>query len=163
MNKQICKFNNKPVYLLGADSGGIYYWLQSSSWDCGWYWGFGYIETYTNNKYPRLSRDIGSHQHATDFYPEWWGHNKAGYKPSILAETTFSDHEGWLLSELFEQFYLLKDMAGFYARGNCNIASDAGNIAFVRPEMVTVINKEWIPDVVNKILTILSPGGKIDE
>ena len=37
-------------YLLGRDEEGINYWLEEPSWDCGWYWGFGYVETYTTNE-----------------------------------------------------------------------------------------------------------------
>jgi len=60
----------KDVYLLGKDKHGIYYWLESPKWDCGWYWGFGYIETYTNNKQPQLAKDINSHEHANNFMSE---------------------------------------------------------------------------------------------
>jgi hypothetical protein len=36
----------KDIYLIGKDKSGTNYWLESPSWDCDWYWGFGYIETY---------------------------------------------------------------------------------------------------------------------
>ena len=42
----------KNIYLLGSDKDGVKYWLEEASWDCGWYWGFGYVETYTNNSNP---------------------------------------------------------------------------------------------------------------
>ena len=48
----------KDVYLLGKDAEGVKYWLESPSWDCGWYWGFGYVETYQRNWRPSLARDI---------------------------------------------------------------------------------------------------------
>ena len=50
-------------YLLGIDSVGIKHYVEAPSWDCGWYWGFGYIESYTNNNSPGTSRDKQSHQH----------------------------------------------------------------------------------------------------
>lgn len=92
MKKKISRAFNKNVYLLGKDTHNTYYWLEEPRWDCGWYWGFGYIETYTYNKRPDLSRDISSHQHATNFMSKWfieWN----GSKP-ILKETTFSEKEG---------------------------------------------------------------------
>ena len=63
MKKQTTVAFNKKIYLLGADAEGTKYWLEAPSWDCGWYYGFGYVETYTNNNYPNRSRDINSHQH----------------------------------------------------------------------------------------------------
>ena len=61
--KKQSKAFGKDIYLLGEDQDGIKYWLQSPSFDCGWYWGFGYIMTYTNNRRPDLAKDIDSHQH----------------------------------------------------------------------------------------------------
>lgn len=63
MKKQKSKAFRKEIYLLGCDSSGQNYWLEAPSWDCNWYWGFGYIETYTNNSNPSISKDIESHQH----------------------------------------------------------------------------------------------------
>ena len=49
MKKQTTTAFKKKIYLLGADAEGTKYWLEAPSWDCDWYWGFGYVETYTNN------------------------------------------------------------------------------------------------------------------
>ena len=63
MKKQTTIAFNKKIYLLGADAEGTKYWLEAPSWDCGWYFGFGYVETYTNNNCPSKAADINSHQH----------------------------------------------------------------------------------------------------
>ena len=63
MDKRKSHAFKKDIYLLGADSCGNKYWLEAPSWDCKWYWGFGYIETYTNSDNPSISNDIISHQH----------------------------------------------------------------------------------------------------
>lgn len=63
MNKKISKAFGKKIYLLGINEYNTKYWLEEPKWDCGWYWGFGYIETYTNNNNPLNSKDISSHQH----------------------------------------------------------------------------------------------------
>lgn len=77
MKKTIRETNTGTYFLLGCDSENIMYWLKSPSWDCGWYWGFGYI------------RSENGHQHANNFYGKWWGE-----KDSILIETTFTKSEG---------------------------------------------------------------------
>jgi hypothetical protein len=120
MKKQQSHAFGKTVYLLGADEHGTKYWLEAPSWDCEWYWGFGYIETYTRNDSPSTSKDINSHQHAGDFMDwcmEWNG------KEPTLKETTFSNSEAWELCELFSRFEMFKDMAGYYHRGGTHTAS----------------------------------------
>lgn len=57
----------KDVYLLGRGTDKCHYWLEAPKWDCGWYWGFGYIETYMNDLKPESSRDIISHEHWSGF------------------------------------------------------------------------------------------------
>jgi hypothetical protein len=158
MNKE--KIDNvfgKDIYLLGVDVTGVRYWLESPSWDCGWYWGFGYIETYTNNKYPQNSKDISSHQHATNFMSEYfvdWN----GSKP-VLKDKTFSDKEGWELSELFQQFYLLRDMAEYFKNGKSNCGSTLVP-DWKKPELVKEINEIRIPMITRRILDILTPDNK---
>lgn len=57
----------KNIYLIGINEGGEKIFLEEPSWDCGWYWGFGYLETYTNNRQITRSRDVQSHTHFQDF------------------------------------------------------------------------------------------------
>ena len=59
--KTINKFGKH--YLLGVNKDGKHVYLEEPSWDCGWYWGFGYLHGYTNDKAPELSRDISFHTH----------------------------------------------------------------------------------------------------
>ena len=100
-------------YFLGIDANNTEYFLEEPSWDCNWYWGFGYIETFNEN-----FTDILSHQHATDFYPEWVLKDN-----SILVETPFTEKEQWWLSEYFNQFYLFKKISEYYYVGHTGISS----------------------------------------
>jgi len=144
MNKRIEQAFNKKVYLLGENENGVYYWLEEPSWDCGWYWGFGYIETYTHNKQPHLARDIDSHSHADNFRKEWTEYFD-GSKP-IIKKRTFSEKEGWELSELFEQFYHLKTQASFW-----------NSKKWKNKKLVKRINEVIIPTITGRILEILTP------
>ena len=141
----------KDVYLLGEDKEGVYYWLEAPSWECDWYWGFGYIETYTNNREPDKSKDINTHQHATNFYPEWIIEDGAR-----LIETTFTEKEGWELADLFKQFYLLKEMAEFTKHGYSYISKtqvDHGDMSLLHKD----INEVKIPKIMDRIIEILTP------
>jgi len=148
----------KDVYLLGRDSYGVNYWLESPKWDCGWYWGFGYVETYTNNNSPATSRDINSHQHISGFMGK---QDDGSYTHNIFdnktwAIKTFDEKEGWELSELFEQFYFLQKAAENFGRGKCHTAN-ANIPAWKDAAKVKEINEVIIPQVTARILEILSP------
>lgn len=149
----------RDIYLLGIDSNGEKYWLESPSFDCGRYWGFGYVETYTHRN-PKLARDISSHQHIDSSFLGKQGKEyiRNLYDSPILQKTTFTEKEGWQLSELFKQFYLLKNMADFTYREkpNCNVTVspvDHGNMK----DWNKKINEEMIPRITKAILDILSP------
>ncbi len=95
MRKYVMHKFGKDCYLLGTDSDGIKYFLESGSFDCEWYWGFGYVETYTNNRIPHLSRDIASHQHFDGLF--FNNPRKNGYDAfkEFFAETPLTNDEIW--------------------------------------------------------------------
>ena len=161
----------KDIYLLGQDESGVNYWLEAPSWDCSWYWGFGYVETYTNNSNPARSRDIQSHEHIKSSFigqEEKYDYDKNCfvkgeyihniYDSSRLAKTTFTENEGWELSELFQQFYLLRDMADFTHREKpkCNTANTVVEHGDLK-EWNKKINEVMIPSITKRIMEILSP------
>jgi len=177
MQKQVSQFNNKKVYLLGKDKEGIKYWLEEPSWNCRWYWGFGYIETYTNS-FPNMSKDISSHQHWERTLQEikepryligyaYGGIISSGYTQNpytnpYLIEKTFNQKEGWELGELFKQFYFLQEAAEMFGRGKANIAD--AKIELWKDEAKTKeINEIIIPKVTKRILEILTLENKPKE
>lgn len=154
MKKRTSEAFGKKVFLLGTDKDGQGYWLGSPTWDCNWYWGFGYIETYTRNFMPHLAKDIKSHEHATNFMAEWFiGCN--GSKPK-LTDKTFTEAEGWELSELFKQFYHLREQSEFWGRGKMHVA-DTKIQNWTNKELANKINTEMIPIITARILEILTP------
>jgi len=174
--RKVHAFNGKDVFLLGRNADKELVWLGEPSWDCGWYWGFGYIETYLNNRSPDRARDISSHSHFSglvgkqehyDFEKQChrlgeYIHNV--YASPELIETTFTCDEGWELSELFEQFYLLQGMAGFAhkEKPGCHITAspvDHGNMK----EWHVQINQVMIPKITGKIMEMLSPAEEVKE
>jgi len=152
--KQKTKAFGKDVYLLGADKKGILYWLKAPSWDCEWYWGFGYIDTYTYNADPNRSKDIESHQFAKSFM-KWW--TDINSNSPVLVETTFSETEGWEITELFKRFYMFQDLAEYYCFGHAGITSKAkiGNGKNLKEW--DRINKKVIPEIMDRIIEILTP------
>lgn len=163
MKKLISKKTNnafgKKIFLLGRDAEGINYWLEEAKWDCGWYWGFGYVETYTNNKNPNLSKDIESHSHIDSSF---MGQIRDKYVHNIfdaptLVETTFTEKEGWLLSELFKTYYNLRKSAEVFDRGSSHVTENPLSDDIKDDKIVHKINTYLLPKIFDKIYEILTP------
>lgn len=161
MNK-ICKRQsrafNKDLYLVGETKDGEFVWLESPSWDCNWYWGFGYMETFTNNLHPERARGISSHQHFEGFVG--FKNEKGDYvhhinESPMLKSTVLSDKESWELSDLMKQFYTLKDTAAIYHTGNAHLTS--GGIDNKNPAGEKEINEVIMPKIFARIIEILTP------
>ena len=109
LNKKVVNVFGRNNYLLGEDEDGIRYYLEESSFDCGWYWGIGYIETFTNNRQPTRSVDIMSHEHFDNKFMR--GGYVDGYE-KFFKKSTLDRHQIYKLFELMEVAYTLSHMAG---------------------------------------------------
>lgn len=74
-----------------------------------------------------------------------------------LAETTFLKNEGWVLTELFKSFYLLKESAGMFGKGGCNVTTNPCAELIKNEDLAKQINHEILPLLFEKIYSILSP------
>lgn len=109
MKKRTTKAFGKKVYLLGTDEYDRYLWLEAPSWDCGWYWGFGYIEEYTNHKNPSIAIDINMHTHWSIIHKD----AKLPFKEITMSKTEYIN-----VKRLFAEFYALKGENFCTERGN---------------------------------------------
>lgn len=144
--------------LLGEDSEGTQYYLADPSWDCGWYWGYGYIQS----RY--------SHQHADgEFKPDQPNDDRRReynsydgdtniFTGQFLVKKTFSDTQGWQLRELMATFYQLKHQAELVGRGGMHQTTNPLADLLKDKKEAERINKILIPAVTSKITEILSEG-----
>jgi hypothetical protein len=168
LNKRKSHAFGKDIYLVGKDKDGKFVWLEAPVWDCGWYWGFGYMETYTNNRSPENSRDIQSHSHWSGFVGkvEHYDFDKKSFvlgeyrhhinESDLMAETVLTEKESWLLSDLMQSFYSLKEAAEVLGRGDSHLTTDS-RATVKDTEMGEKINKIILPKLFKEVLTILSP------
>ena len=160
MKKQTTIAFNKKIYLLGADAEGTKYWLEAPSWDCDWYWGFGYVETYTNNNYPNKSRDINSHQHFDSLFLNDSKVNAFDAFKEFFKETTLNDKEIWLLVDYMYSFYALKRAAGILSMGYSHMTEKAKLSEVKSIEMAKEINEKMLPAIFKQIDILLSDAGE---
>lgn len=150
MKKQIKTIFGKKVFLLGVDHDGTYRWLEAPSWDCGWYWGFGYIEAYTNNKQPERSKDISEHTHWDSLFMNG---NKNAYDAfkEFFTSTPLSDDELWELCDLMKSFYTLTGAAELFGRGYSYYTEKAKLEEVKDKDLVLRINTVMLPAIFEKI------------
>lgn len=156
MKKQTTTAFKKKIYLLGADAEGTKYWLEAPSWDCDWYWGFGYVETYTNNDYPNRSRDINSHQHFDSLFLNDSKVNAFDAFKEFFKETTLSEKEIWLLIDYMYSFYALKRAAGILSMGYSHMTEKAKLSEVQSTGMSKEINEKILPAIFKQIDILLS-------
>lgn len=163
MKKKTTNAFGKKIYLLGKDVDDTMYWLEEPSWDCNWYWGFGYVETYTNNSCPDKARDIKSHQHIDSSFIGKVGENGEYIynifdTPLLKGGKTFTEDEGWELTELFSQFYTLSKAADlFYAEKGHVAPTAVKHDSEECKRMYNYINQTMMPAIFKRIDEILSP------
>lgn len=122
-------------YFLGKFEGERYY-LSKPSWDCSWYWGFGYI----GNK--RL------HTH--------WNYllskaNVVHWNELPGVKSALTDKQSWLLSELMQTFYALKEAAEVFGRGGSYKANNPCRELLKKPEIVKEINTVLLPAIFEEV------------
>lgn len=154
MNKQKKHAFGKDIYLLGIDTDGAKYWLESAKWDCGWYWGGGYVETYTNNSYPEKARDIKTHSHFDSLF---FNRNKNGFDAfkDFFNDTPFTDNEIWKICELLKSFYIAREYSDMLNRGGAHYTSNPAAEIIKSEKEYKRINEIVIPSLMNELYKIL--------
>ena len=84
---------------LGIQNGERVY-ISKHSWDCGWYWGFGYIGNRNCH-----------------FHFESYLNSSVRLASDIFENPTFSDKDWWVIRDLFVQAYALQKVAEIYRYG----------------------------------------------
>lgn len=154
MKKQKSYAFGKDIYLLGKDNDDTTYWLEAAKWDCDWYWGGGYIETYTNNRHPEKARDIRSHQHFDGLFFNKYESAYTLFK-DFFSETPFTDSEIWKLLELMKAFYIAKEYSNMLYIGGANYTANLAKEEIQDTAEYERINKKMIPSIMEEVYKIM--------
>lgn len=155
MNKRTTTAFGKIIFLLGADENGTLYWLEQATWDCDWYWGGGYVETYINNKCPSMSRDIDSHQHFDGMFLKG---SKCAFDmfKEFFVETPFTDKEIWQICELMKSFYIARKYSDMLHCGGAHYTTNPARETIKNEAEYNRINKVVIPEIMKSLYDILT-------
>ena len=124
------------IYLGNTTQYGRLY-LSKHSWDCEWYWGFGYIG---NNS---------CHMHIDSLI-------NSEYDVNLLFDkgTPITQDQLWLIRDLFKQAYALKAAAEVYQYGGHQTTRPGMTDCIKNLEMAARINKD-LEIVLNKVWDFL--------
>ena len=142
--KSTKKTDGKTQYFFGIYQGEIV-WLTEASWDCDWYWGFGYIGNRNcHHHFDSMFKDV-------PFYDD---ESNLAEKGDFVAPH-LTRAERWKLADLFKSFYTLHEAAAVVAHGGSNLS----DITSFTPSkaMACEINKQMLPEIFKEIYEILTP------
>ena len=160
--KQTFKWKGDRYFLLGIDTDGIKHYLQAPEWSCGWYWGKGYVRTFTNNREPWLSSDITMHTHFDSLFFNG-DKNCHDLFIEMFPKTPLSDKEIWTLWELMKTIYLLADTAEIYHTGSSHITNNPCKDILKRDREYSYINDALLPSLFKEVETMLTPEKKDED
>lgn len=133
-------------FLLGVDANGKKHYLKKASWDCGWYWGFGYIHTFSRC-------DIDAHYHFDGFAN---GCNLYDGFKKAFVDSVLSDAEIWELCELIKTFYTLREAAEVLGRGGAHYTKNPCAEVIKNSDEVKRINEVVLPAIFDEVYRLLS-------
>ena len=123
--------NGQPIY------------LSPPSWDCSWYWGFGYL----GNK--DCHYHVKGMEEATPIYEAWGKH----FGDTFIVK---DNKDIWTLSELFQTFYKLQETAEVLVRGGCHLTTNPCQELIKNKVETDRINQRVLPHVFEEIYKILA-------
>ena len=150
MKKQKSHAFGKDTYLLGKGKDGEYYWLEQGTWNCGWYWGVGYVETYTNKLNPSRAEYINSHQHFDSLFSNWKEFD------DFFEETVLNEKEKWKLLELMKAIYTARRYSDMLHTGGVHYTTNPKSEIIKNNTEYNRINKIVIPELLESVYELLS-------
>ncbi len=138
--------NNTKIFLgtmatnFNTLSKGERIYIDKHSFNCGWYWGFGYIG------------NAHMHTHFNSVFLK--GANDIKMPSELFVVPKYTDNEWWLILDLFYQAYSLKKCAEVYQHGG-HYASDERSKLIKNDELADKINSD-LEKVLDKVWDILS-------
>ena len=143
-------------FLLGSRDGEKIY-LTAPSWDCGWYWGFGYLGNNNNHYHVDGLKKIETYNFNKSVFEYEFVNLYVGLKKHF--GDTFvvkKDSDIWTLAELFQTFYTLKETAEVFGRGGSYYTKNPCKDLLINKELVDKINNVLLPEIFEQIYLILN-------
>lgn len=131
----------KKLYLgSNADNGGIY--MSRPSWDCDWYWGFGYIGNRNLHTHLNCLGKSNLYDNLKNYFNQEF----------IIKE----DKDIWQFAEVVMTIYQLRKTAELFHRGGSHYTTNPQQQLLINPEWEQHINCVLIPQQIDAMYQILA-------
>lgn len=160
-SKRVFSWHGKTYYYLGKDESRTNYYLENAHFDCEWYWGIGYIESFTNNNRPELSKDIVTHEHFDSKILNGKSNGFDNFK-QVFPVNPFSDNEIWKICELMKSAYTARHYSDMLHIGGAHYTSNPAKETIQNETEYNRINKSVIPAIMTELYKILK-GDTVNE
>lgn len=139
------KTNFEKEFKMGKEAGNdkVEY-LAPPSWDCDWYWGFGYLQ---NNDIHHHIDTLGERN--TNMFDAL----KTYYGDTLTIK---DESDLWTFCELMATFYALKKTAEVLGRGGTHYTNNPVADVIKNEKEATRINDEVMPAIFNAIEVVLA-------
>lgn len=115
----------------GTCGDGEAVYLTKHSWDCGWYWSFGYLG------------NSNCHFHFDSLLHIKDGKGGIKYEPKdLFLDTKIGAKDWWIMRDLFVQAYALKNCSEVYRYGGHQTSVPGTTDVIMDKEMVRRINTD---------------------
>ena len=158
MNTTNKTLSNYPAKVLIGKKDNENIYLSAPSWDCGWYWGFGYLGNKNNHyhvdgltKHQEYNTDKKCFEYS--FFNLY-----DGFKKHFGTSLILRDSQLWTVCELFSTFYSLKECAEVLNRGGSQLTSNPCKDIIINNDEVKRINDIVLPAIFEAIYKILIPA-----
>lgn len=159
MNKEARKVNGKYQFLLGKKNGELY-WLEQASFDCEWYWGLGYVESYRGRG--RGDKSWSGHQHFNGLFFNGPSDCKTMFD-RFFEETPFTDNEIWQILELMQSAYTCRRYSDMLHMGGSHITSRVKVDLIKNDAEYGRLNNAVIPTIMNEVYKLMLPKNEDGE
>lgn len=122
--------------LLGSNDQGEPIYLRRPSFDCDWYWGFGYLGN-AHSHYHLDGLADGKNMNLYDAIIEHFG-----------TSLTIPKEKLWTFCEVVKTIYTLKKTAELFGLGGSHYTTNPCKEMLTKPELVAEINTVMIPALI---------------
>ena len=171
--------NTEQYYLVGTNEDNQKVWLEKPKWECGWYWGFGYLQTMSGNREPSKAKDIESHTHwdssvhdskknAFDWFVSQFGKTTTDIFDSPVKREKgvkycrFTNKQLWRLCELMDTVYTLREAAEVLGRGKSHYGENPCQDIIMSTDECDRINSKVLPAIFIEIGKIFDEADKVE-
>lgn len=136
-------------YYMGINNGQKI-WLFPPKWDCGWYWGFGYLGN-ANCHYhlDGVAKD-------KNLYDALLEHFKERFIFTANIEANAYSNKLWTFCELVQTAYTLKEAAEVLGRGGSHFTTNPCVDTIKNTEETARLNNEVLPAIFDAIGALLA-------